>query len=151
MLLRIAAMPRNKPDPKKLLVKPSGEGWLFSELHQLVCHFKPNTPSVHSQWVQCPAIRGFHHAHRCRRPAGGCSGITLLMHGRQCSRSAGSDALHRCGEQKCCYSRGMVQTNRYEQDGQSTGSGEARGIHFPRSASATWLESSESKLELSMG
>ena len=144
-------MPRYKPDPREHTLKPISDRWLFSEKQQLVCHFKPNTPSVHAQRVQCPAIHGFHHAHRCRRPAGGCSGITPLRHGRQCSRSAGSDALHRCGEQKCCYRRGMVQTNRHEHDGQSTGSGEARGIHCTGKASATWLESSESKLELSMG
>ena len=44
-------MPRYKPDPRKHPVKPSGEGWLFSEQQQLVCHFKPDTPSIHAQWV----------------------------------------------------------------------------------------------------
>ena len=35
----------------------SGEGWLVSDWQQLVCQFKPDSPTAHSQWV---AIRTFH-------------------------------------------------------------------------------------------
>ena len=30
--------------------KPGCEGWLYSEQQQL-CHFKPDTATVHAQWV----------------------------------------------------------------------------------------------------
>ena len=31
--------------------KAGGEGWLYSEQQQKLCHFKPDTATVHSQWV----------------------------------------------------------------------------------------------------
>ena len=34
------------------------EGWLYSEQQQKLCHFKPNTATVHAQWV---AIRTYHY------------------------------------------------------------------------------------------
>ena len=34
-----------------------GEGWLVSDQQQLVCQFRPDTATAHSQWV---AIRTFH-------------------------------------------------------------------------------------------
>ena len=36
--------------------KAGGEGWLYSELQQKLCHFKPDTATVHAQWV---AIRAY--------------------------------------------------------------------------------------------
>ena len=32
--------------------KPGGEGWLYSEQHQKLCHFKPSMATVHAQWVE---------------------------------------------------------------------------------------------------
>ena len=36
--------------------KARGEGWLYSEQQQKLCHFKPDTATVHAQWV---AIRAY--------------------------------------------------------------------------------------------
>ena len=36
--------------------KAGGEGWLYSEQQQKLCHFKPDTATVHAQWV---AIRTY--------------------------------------------------------------------------------------------
>ena len=36
--------------------KAGSEGWLYSEQQQKLCHFKPDTATVHSQWV---AIRTY--------------------------------------------------------------------------------------------
>ena len=36
--------------------KAGGEGWLYSEQQQKLCHFKPDTTTVHAQWV---AIRTY--------------------------------------------------------------------------------------------
>ena len=36
--------------------KAGGEGWLYSEQQQQLCHFKPDTATVHAQWV---AIRTY--------------------------------------------------------------------------------------------
>ena len=36
--------------------KVGGEGWLHSEQQQKLCHFKPDTSTVHAQWV---AIRTY--------------------------------------------------------------------------------------------
>ena len=33
-----------------------GEGWLYSEQQQKLCHFKPDMATVHAQWV---AIRTY--------------------------------------------------------------------------------------------
>ena len=151
MLVRITAMPRYEPGPERIRSIPaersgcsaSSNNW-FAISGQTTRQFMP------SEW-QYPLINGFHHANRCRRPAIGCSVITQWRNSRRCSRQGGDGADHRCGEQMCCYIRGMIQTNRHKQDGKGKGSGEARGIHGPGQASATWLEGSESKLELSMG
>ena len=32
--------------------KPGGEGWLYSEQQQKLCHFKPSMATVHAQWVE---------------------------------------------------------------------------------------------------
>ena len=32
--------------------KPGGEGWLFSEQHQLLSQFRPSTATVHAKWVE---------------------------------------------------------------------------------------------------
>ena len=37
-------------------MKPGGEGWLYSEQQQKLCHFKPDTSTAHAQWV---AIRTY--------------------------------------------------------------------------------------------
>ena len=34
------------------LQKPGGEGWLYSEQQQKLCHFKPSMATVHAQWVE---------------------------------------------------------------------------------------------------
>ena len=39
--------------------KPGGEGWLYSEQQQKLCHFKPDTATVHAQWV---ALRTYSYA-----------------------------------------------------------------------------------------
>ena len=31
--------------------KAGGKGWLYSEQQQKLCHFKPDTATVHAQWV----------------------------------------------------------------------------------------------------
>ena len=31
--------------------KTGSEGWLYSEQQQKLCHFKPDTATVHAQWV----------------------------------------------------------------------------------------------------
>ena len=31
--------------------KAGGEGWLYSEQQQKLCHFKLDTATVHAQWV----------------------------------------------------------------------------------------------------
>ena len=36
--------------------KAGGEGWLYSEQQQKLCHFKPDTATMHGQWV---AIRTY--------------------------------------------------------------------------------------------
>ena len=36
--------------------KAGGEGWLYSEQQQKLCHFTPDTATVHAQWV---AIRTY--------------------------------------------------------------------------------------------
>ena len=47
--------------------KTGGEGWLYSEQPQKLCHFKPNTATVHTQWV-APSGRtaAFRPAHLSR-------------------------------------------------------------------------------------
>ena len=36
--------------------KAGGEGWLYSEQQQKLCHFKPDMATVHAQWI---AIRTY--------------------------------------------------------------------------------------------
>ena len=36
--------------------KQGGEGWLYSDQQQKLCHFKPDTSTSHAQWV---AIRTY--------------------------------------------------------------------------------------------
>ncbi len=31
--------------------RAGGEGWLYPEQHRKLCHFKPDTATVHAQWV----------------------------------------------------------------------------------------------------
>ena len=50
-------MPSKARGTHEALEKPEGEGWLVSPEQQLVCQFKPDTATAHSQWV---AIRTFH-------------------------------------------------------------------------------------------
>ena len=40
------------------LEKAGGEGWLYSEQQQKLCHFKPDTATVHAKWL---AIRTYHY------------------------------------------------------------------------------------------
>ena len=37
--------------------KPGGEGWLVSPEQQLLCQFKPDTATVHAQWVAVRTYR----------------------------------------------------------------------------------------------
>ena len=53
------SMLRCIPDPRKYLVKSGGDGWLFGEPRQLVCHFKADTSSADPERVQSSPINGF--------------------------------------------------------------------------------------------
>ena len=46
-------------DRSKDLVKSGGDGWLFGEPRQLVCHFKADTSSADPERVQSSPINGF--------------------------------------------------------------------------------------------
>ena len=121
LLIRIAAMPRYKPDPRKHLSNPAVRGGCSTSSNNWFVTSNPiPRQSMPNGWPSAP-IDEYHLTHLLLKPAGGCSGIKPLRTGRQCSRSAGSEALHRFGEQTFCDSRGMVQTNRNEQNGQSPG------------------------------
>ena len=37
--------------------KAGGEGWLYSEQQQKLCHFKPDASTAHAEWV---ILRTFH-------------------------------------------------------------------------------------------
>ncbi|WP_413440644.1 DUF1651 domain-containing protein [Synechococcus sp. MIT S1220] len=37
--------------------KPNGVGWLVNDQQQLVCQFRPDTPSAHGQWVAVRTYR----------------------------------------------------------------------------------------------
>jgi len=54
---RLVAMPRYCPNPQDNPEKPGGEGWLVNSQQQLVCQFKPDTPSAHGQWVSVRTYR----------------------------------------------------------------------------------------------
>ena len=45
--------------------KKGGEGWLYSEQQQKLCHFKPDTPSVHALWIAVSTFIYAHRSHRC--------------------------------------------------------------------------------------
>ena len=55
-LSRLIAMPNKYRSFHESPQKAGGEGWLYSELEQKLCHFKPDTATVHAQWV---AIRTY--------------------------------------------------------------------------------------------
>ncbi|WP_156783075.1 hypothetical protein [Synechococcus sp. CC9605] len=42
--------------------KPGGEGWLYSEQQQKLCHFKPAMATVHAQWVEVRKDSSLHHS-----------------------------------------------------------------------------------------
>ena len=37
--------------------KADGEGWLYSEQEQKLCHFKPDAATAHAQWVAVRTYR----------------------------------------------------------------------------------------------
>ena len=49
-------MPNKDRSFHESLQKAVGEGWLYSEQQQKLCYFKPDTATVHAQWV---AIRTY--------------------------------------------------------------------------------------------
>ena len=49
-------LPNEYPSFHESPEKAGGEGWLYSEQQQKLCHFKPDTETVHAQWV---AIRTY--------------------------------------------------------------------------------------------
>ena len=49
--------------------KAGGEGWLYSEQQQKLCHFKPDTATVHAQWVAIRTYSSFRHARLCHDSA----------------------------------------------------------------------------------
>ena len=71
------------------LQKPGGEGWLYSQQQQKLCHFKPSMATVHAQWVEGRTFSWV--------PQGSPIPMTqrrMLRHNaiglwRQCSRPAG--------------------------------------------------------------
>ena len=77
--------------------KAGGEGWLYSEQQQKLCHFKPDTATVHAQWV---AIRTYSYVPP--RPPEPMTRRRMLRHnvieglGRRCRRRAGGAAPRLC-------------------------------------------------------
>ena len=59
---------------------------------------KPTPHQFMPNGSQFALISGFHLAHQCLRPGGGCSGTTPSRHGRRCLRPGGGDAAHQCSE-----------------------------------------------------
>ena len=55
-LARTSGMPNKDRSFHESPQKAGGEGWLYSEQQQKLCHFKPDTATVHAQWV---AIRTY--------------------------------------------------------------------------------------------
>ena len=55
--------------------KPDGEGWLYSEQQEKLCHFKPDTPSAHAEWI---AVRTF--SYRPPRPPVPITRRRMLRH-----------------------------------------------------------------------
>ena len=50
----MANMERSFHDPPP---KPVGEGWLYSEQQQKLCHFKPSMATGHAPWVEVRTFR----------------------------------------------------------------------------------------------
>ena len=69
--------------------KPGGEGWLYSEQQQKLCHFKPSMATVHAQWVRCAPSAGATTATSADDPAADASA--------QRDRSLDNDAENRVG------------------------------------------------------
>ena len=55
-LARKSGMPNKERSFHESPEKAGGEGWLYSEQEQKLCHCKPDTATVHAQWV---AIRTY--------------------------------------------------------------------------------------------
>ena len=51
-----SGMPNKDRSFHEALQEAGGEGWLYSEQQQKLCHFKPDKATVHAQWV---AIRTY--------------------------------------------------------------------------------------------
>ena len=56
ILASTSAMANKDRSFHEALEKAGVEGWLYSEQQQKLCHFKPDTATVHGQWV---AIRTY--------------------------------------------------------------------------------------------
>ena len=63
--------PKHYDKPEKL----DGEGWLYSEQQEKLCHFKPDTPTAHAQWI---AVRTF--SYRPPRPPVPITRRRMLRH-----------------------------------------------------------------------
>ena len=49
----------NKDDSfHKAPEKAGGEGWLYSKQQQKLCHFKPDTATVHAHWLATVPCEG---------------------------------------------------------------------------------------------
>ena len=59
LLARLRPMPNKNRSTHEPEEKKGGEGWLYSEQQQKLCHFKPDTPSAHALWI---AVSTFSYA-----------------------------------------------------------------------------------------
>ena len=82
-----------------------GEFWLYSEQQHKLCHFKPDTATVHAQWV---AIRTYSCV--LPRPPEPMTCRRMLRHnaieaGDKMPKSAGCVAWHEFGNRSCFFAK----------------------------------------------
>ena len=65
-LARNWGMPNKDRSFHKSPQKAGGEEWLYSEQQQKLCHFKPDTATVHAQWVASGPTATFRPARQSR-------------------------------------------------------------------------------------
>ena len=78
--------------------KAGGEGWLYSEQLQKLCHFKPSMAAVHAQWVE---VRTFQWIPPCQPVP--MTQRRMHRHNAieawgKCRKQAGLGAGLRCGD-----------------------------------------------------
>ena len=76
--------------------KPGGEGWLVRPEQQLLCQFKPDSATVHAQWVAVRTYSWVPTRPPALKPVGECFAITPLRRGTRYSKQAGDGACRRC-------------------------------------------------------